>query len=42
MYSYVPFVVTSSTTGEQRPIYGGLYTTRGYGERYFFPAWVTA
>jgi hypothetical protein len=34
MYSYAPFVVTSSAPREQRPIYGGLYTTGGYGEGY--------
>jgi hypothetical protein len=42
MYRYAPFVVTSSAAGEQRPVYGGLYTTGGYGEGYFFPTWVTA
>jgi hypothetical protein len=42
MYSYASFVVTSSAAGEQRPVYGGLYTTGGYGEGYFFPTWVAA
>jgi hypothetical protein len=41
MYSYSPFVVTSSASGEPIPVYGGLYTVGGYGEEYFFPTWVT-
>jgi hypothetical protein len=40
MYRYAPFMVTSSTAGEQRPIYRDLYTIGGYGEGYFFPTWV--
>ncbi|XP_051214313.1 probable aquaporin TIP4-1 [Lolium perenne] len=35
-------MVTSSTDGEPRPIYGDLYTVEGYGEGYFFPTWVAA
>nr|XP_051222973.1 allergen Asp f 7 homolog [Lolium perenne] len=42
MYRYSPFVVTSSASGEPRPVYGGLYTVGGYGEGYFFPTWVAA
>ncbi|XP_051186755.1 uncharacterized protein [Lolium perenne] len=42
MYKYSPFMVTSSESGEPRPIYEGLYTVGGYGEGYFFPAWVAA
>jgi hypothetical protein len=42
MYWYAPFVVASSAYGEPRPIYGGLYMIRGYGEGYFFPTWVAA
>ncbi|XP_051208138.1 uncharacterized protein [Lolium perenne] len=42
MYMYSPFVVTSSASGEPRPVYGGLYTVGGYGEGYFFPTWVAA
>jgi hypothetical protein len=41
-YRYALFVVTSSAVGEQRPVYGGLYTTGGYDEGYFFPTWVAA
>jgi hypothetical protein len=35
-------MVTSSTDGESRPIYEGLYTIGGYGEEYFFPTWMAA
>jgi hypothetical protein len=42
MYRYSPFVVTSSTAGASRPIYGGLYMVGGYGDGYFFPTWVVA
>jgi hypothetical protein len=37
MYKYAPFVVTSSTAEESRPIYEDLYTIGGYGEGYFSP-----
>jgi hypothetical protein len=36
VYRYAPFVVTFSENGEPQPIYGGLYTIRGYTEGYFF------
>jgi hypothetical protein len=36
MYRYSPFMVTSTTDGESRPIYGGPYMVGGYGEGYFF------
>jgi hypothetical protein len=35
-------MVTSTTDGESKPIYGGLYTIGGYGEGYFFPTWMAA
>jgi hypothetical protein len=37
MYRYSPFMVTSTTVGESRLIYGDLYTVGGYGGDSFFP-----
>lgn len=35
-------MVVSTAYGESRPLYGGLYTIGGYGERYFYQIWVAA
>jgi hypothetical protein len=34
-YRYALFMVTSLADGEQRPIYGDMYTIVEYGEGYF-------
>ncbi|KAF7072374.1 hypothetical protein CFC21_077516 [Triticum aestivum] len=41
IYRDYSFMVLSTTRGESRPVYGGVYTIGGYGEGYFYPAWVT-
>nr|XP_045089534.1 uncharacterized protein LOC123497248 [Aegilops tauschii subsp. strangulata] len=40
MYRDSSFMVLSTTRGESRPVYGDVYTIGGYGEGYFYPAWV--
>ena len=35
-------MILSTTRGESRPVYGGVYTIGGYGEGYFYPTWVAA
>jgi hypothetical protein len=35
-------VGSSSTCGEQRPCYGGVYATGTSGEGYLYPAWMSA
>jgi hypothetical protein len=40
MYRYSTFVVCATEGAEPGPIYGGLYTIGGYGEKYLFPTWV--
>jgi hypothetical protein len=42
IYQYTPFMVISTAGGGSIPIYGGLCTTGGYGEGYFFLTWIAA
>jgi hypothetical protein len=34
--SHAPFMVATSSGGVSRPLYGGVFTTGGYGEEFFF------
>jgi hypothetical protein len=40
VYHSAPFMVVSSECGEQRPIYGGVYSVEGYDEEVYNPTWV--
>ena len=42
MYWDSSFMALSTSRGESRPVYEGVYTIGGYGEGYFCPAWVAA
>jgi hypothetical protein len=35
MHNFAPFMVASSTDGESRSIYGGVYMVEGYNKGYF-------
>jgi hypothetical protein len=39
---FAPFMVFSSAYGESRPIYEGVYTVGGHGERVYYLTWVVA
>jgi hypothetical protein len=36
VYQYYLFIVVSTSFGESRPVYGGLFTVGGYDDGYFF------
>jgi hypothetical protein len=42
MYGFAPFMVATSTIGEPRPFYGGVYTVGEYGQGVYFLTWMAA
>jgi hypothetical protein len=42
MYGVALFMVVAPAFGGPRPIYGGVYTIGGNGERFYYPTWVAA
>jgi hypothetical protein len=42
VHSYASLMGITSAGRGSRPLYRGVFTVGGYGERYFFPTWVAA
>jgi hypothetical protein len=42
VYFFAPFVAIAIAYGEQRVVYGGVYTIGAGDERYFYPTWMVA
>jgi hypothetical protein len=42
VYFFALFVATVTVYGEQRVVYGGVYTIGAGGERYFYPTWMSS
>jgi hypothetical protein len=42
VYGFALFTVVSSTCGESRPVYIGIYMVEGHGEGYFYPTWIAS
>jgi hypothetical protein len=42
VHSYASLMGATSADGALKPLYGDVFTVRGYGEGFFFPTWVAA
>jgi hypothetical protein len=42
MYGFAPFMITTSTLGGPRHLYGDVYMVGEHGQGVYFPTWVTA